>query len=324
MQITSLSPTAREAARARPPVRSQRSNFRRAGIIVLFLLPSAVLYFVLVLLPVLQAVPYSLFTWNGLEPLTHFVGLKNYMLAITDPVFVKAFTDNITIVVLSLLIQLPFALMLALVIGKTLPGRTIFRSIFFMPYVLSDAVAGTIWHFLFLPDNSGLINTVLQHTIPGFQPQLWLADPRMVLFCIFVVMIWKYFGLHLVLYVAGIQNIPDEVVDAARIDGASSLQVSRYITIPLLGSTVRLSIFLSILGSLQYFDLIWVMSQGGPVHGSETMATYLYQYGFQSLSLGYGSAIGMFMFITCLIFALIYQRIIMRRDIDGSLAGAQA
>jgi raffinose/stachyose/melibiose transport system permease protein len=132
-------------------------------------------------------------------------------------------------------------------------------------------------------------------------------------------MIWKYFGLHLVLYVAAIQNIPDEIIEAARLDGASIMQVVRHISLPLLGSTLRLSIFLSALGSLQYFDLIWIMSSGGPIHASETMATYLYKAGFQSFQLGYGSAVGVIMMLICFVFSLLYQRFIMRRDLAGSI-----
>ncbi len=322
MQLISRPPATKEAASVRPPTGSRQSRARHIGTILLFLLPSSILYLVFVLLPVVQAAYYSLFHWNGLGPLTEFYGLKNYVLAITDNVFLKAFSNNLIIVVLSLLIQLPFALMLALTIGKNLPGRTIFRTIFFLPYILSDVVTGVIWTFIYRPDG-GLLNTALQHLFPGYQAQLWLADPKMGLGGIFLVMVWKYFGLHLVLYMAAIQSIPDEVVEAARIDGSSPLQVVRYITVPLLGSTIRLSIFLSALGSLQYFDLIWVMTSGGPVHASETMATYLLQYGFKSFQMGYGSAIGVIMFVTCFVFALMYQRLIMRRDLVGSLTENQ-
>jgi raffinose/stachyose/melibiose transport system permease protein len=271
---------------------------------------------------VVQAVYYSFFHWSGLGPLTDFAGLNNYLVAFKSSTFLAAFLHNLEILVLSLIFQLTLALGLALTIGKTLPGRTIFRTIFFLPYILSEVVAGVIWTYIYEP-SGGLLNTTLQHLIPGFQPQAWLGDPRTVLFAIFVAMIWKYFGLHLVLYVAAIQNIPDEVVEAARIDGASTLQVVRHISLPLLSSTIRLTIFLSALGSLQYFDLIWIMSAGGPVHASETMATYLYKYGFQSFEMGYGSAVGVVMIIICFVFSLLYQRFIMRRDLAGSITGEQ-
>lgn len=323
MQVTSRSQVLAEAQVVQSPVRPRRRRAGRVSTIVLFLLPGSLLYLIFIFLPVFQAIYYSLYRWNGLGPLTDFAGLANYQVAFKSATFLSAFLHNVEILVLSLVFQLTLSLFLALVIGKTLPGRTFFRTIFFMPYILSEVVGGVIWIYIYEP-NGGLLNTALQAVIPGFQPQAWLADPHLVLGAIFVAMIWKYFGLHLVLYVAAIQNIPDEVIEAARIDGASSFQVLRYISVPLLSSTIRLTIFLSALGSLQYFDLIWIMSGGGPVHASETMATYLYKYGFQSFELGYGSAVGVVMIVVCFAFSLLYQRFIMRRDLAGSITGAES
>ncbi|HLZ61798.1 MAG TPA: sugar ABC transporter permease [Ktedonosporobacter sp.] len=319
MQLTSLSPGAVKEAPARPPARARQSSIRRAGIILLFLLPSALLYIVFVFLPMIQAAYYSLFSWNGLEPLQDFVGLQNFYTAFKSTVFTMAFLHNILILVFSLGLQLPLTLLLALIIGKRLPGRAFFRTIFFMPFILSEVITGVIWSFIYQPD--GLINTTLAHLIPGYQV-LWLASPQLVLGSIFFVMCWKYFGLNLVLYVAAIGNIPDEIEEAARIDGATPLQIVRHINIPLVASTIRLTMFLSALGSLQYFDLIYVMSNGGPIHASETMATYLYQYGFKSYEMGYGSAVGLIIFLICFVFSLMYQRLIMSRDLAGT--GAQA
>ena len=321
MQLVSRAPTPEEEISTLPPVSSRQSKFRRWGTILLFLLPSVILYAVFVLLPVVQAGYYSFFDWSGLGPLTDFVGLKNYALAFKDKVFLAALGHNLLIVVLSLVIQLPLSLLLALVLGKSLPGRTFFRAIFFLPYILSDVVVGVLWSFIFRPEG-GLLNATLQHVIPGYQLQLWLGDPKMVLISIFIVITWKYFGLHLVLYSAGLQNIPDEIIEAAYIDGASWFEVVRYITLPLLGSTIRITILLSVLGSLQYFDLVWVMSQGGPVHASETLTTYLITYGFKSFAMGYGSTVGVFMFMICFVFALMYQRFIMRQDLAGSVGEA--
>jgi raffinose/stachyose/melibiose transport system permease protein len=305
------------------PGRSQGKIFRRFLTVILFLLPAGILYLSFIFLPVFQAAYYSFFDWSGLGPLTDFVGFRNYIEAFRSSVFIEAFTHNLLLLVLSLIFQLTLSLALALTIGKTLRGRTFFRTIFFMPFILSDVVAGVIWTYIYEP-SGGLLNTTLQHLIPNYQPQLWLADPKMVLLSIFVVMIWKYFGLHLVLYVAAIQDIPDEVVEAARIDGASGFQVLRYITLPLMSSIIRLTILLSAIGSLQYFDLIWVMSGGGPIHASETMTTYLYRFGFQSFAMGYGSAVGVLMFLICFIFAMLYQRFVMRQDLAGSLTGGRA
>ncbi|HEX8032267.1 MAG TPA: sugar ABC transporter permease [Ktedonobacterales bacterium] len=291
----------------------------KATTIVLFLLPSVVLFVLFVVIPVVQAAHYSLYDWNGLGSLDDYIGLKNYQRLVSDPIFLQAVKNNALIAVLSLVLQLPCALALAILINRKLPGRTFFRTVFFLPYILSEVVTGLIWSFIYNPLN-GFLAGLLRLFNPNVVPPALLADQRTVLLAIFIAMCWKYFGFHLVLYIAGLQNIPEDIIEAAQIDGASRWLVTRHITLPLLGSTIRLSVFLSILGSLQYFDLIWVMSDGGPVYASETMATYQIHFGLQQFALGYGSAVGVVMFVMCLIFALLYQRIVMRQDLSGASA----
>jgi raffinose/stachyose/melibiose transport system permease protein len=307
MQQTSSPSVARVAASRR------RIRLGRLVTIVGFLLPAAVLYVGLVLLPVIQAVYYSFFRWNGLGPLQNFIGLTNYTRILSDRVFLGALGHNLQIVVLSLVIELPLALGLALLIRQGLWGRAIFRTIFFMPFVLSEVVTGVIWNFIYLPDG-GLINSLLQRLAPSVASTALLGNPKTVLYALFAVITWKYFGYHMILYIAGLQNIPAELEEAAQIDGCNRWQTLRYITIPLLGNTIRLSIYLSVLGSLQIFDLVWVMTTGGPVNASDTMATYLYKFGFQRFQLGYGSGIASIIFLICFTFSLIYQRVAMRRD----------
>jgi len=283
--------------------------------IIGFLLPAAILYTGLVLLPVIQAIYYSFFRWNGLGPLQNFIGLANYTRLLNDRVFIGALGHNLQLVALSIIIQLPLALGLALLVRGIVRGRATFRTIFFMPFVFSEVVTGVIWNFIYRPDG-GLINSLLQSIIPGFHETALLANPNTVLYALFGVITWKFFGYHMILYIAGLQNIPAELEEAAQIDGCGKLQTLRYITIPLLGSTIRLTIYLSVLGSLQFFDLIWVMTTGGPVNASDTMATYLYKFGFQRFQLGYGSAIAVIIFLICFSFSLIYQRVAMRRDFE--------
>lgn len=310
-------------APARSPERvltqRRRRQWSKAATVLLFLLPSLAIFVLFVVIPVVQAAHYSLYRWNGLGPLEDYTGLKNYQTLFRDPVFLTAVKNNALIAVLSLALQLPSALALALLVNRRMPGRTFFRTVFFLPYILSEVVTGLIWSFIYNP-SSGLVAGLLRQINPQVTPPAPLADQRTVLLAIFVAMCWKYFGFHLVLYIAGLQNIPEDVVEAAQIDGASGWQTIRHITLPLLGSTIRISVFLSILGSLQYFDLIWVMSEGGPVHASETMATYQIHFGLQQFALGYGSAVGVVMFAMCLVFALLYQRVVMRQDLTGSSA----
>ncbi len=297
---------------------TQRRTFSKWLLIILCLLPATLLLLTFVLLPIVQGAYYSFYNWNGLGPLQNFIGLKNYVILLKDPVFLGAIRTNLIIVFLSLVLQLPVALILALLLRQRMPGTTFFRLVFFLPYVLSEVVAGLIWSFIYNP-STGLLASLIKIINPSTTPPAYLADTRTVLLAVFVVIFWKYFGFHLVLYLAGLQNIPQELPEAARTDGANRWQVTRFVTLPLLGSTIRLSMFFSILGGLQFFDLIFVMTEGGPVNASETMATYLYHQGFQSFALGYGSAIGMVMFILCFGFALVYQRWVMRQDMVSSV-----
>ncbi len=305
-------------SRARPisAVRRQRA-IGKAVTIALFLLPSAILFGYFVILPVIRSVYFSFFKWNGLGPLTNFIGIKNYIDIMSSDHFRTALGNNMFIMAFSLLIQLPLSLGLALLVARRLKGRGFFRLIFFLPYVLSEVVTGLIWNMIYHPD-IGLINRLIQFFVPSFEPIVWLGID-MVMPSMLAVITWKYFGFHLMLYVAGLQDIPAEVEEAALIDGATSLQAIRYVTIPMLASTIRISVFLAVLGSLQFFDLIWVMTLGGPLNRSETMSTYLIKFGFQRFALGYGSAVAVILCAMCLVFSLVYQRFAMRRDVAGAI-----
>jgi raffinose/stachyose/melibiose transport system permease protein len=275
--------------------------------VTLFLLPAFILFVLFLIYPICRSVYYSLFNWNGLGPAVKFVGLNNYKQILTDKVFLQGMGNAVVIVVLSLAAQLPMALGLAIMVGRDLPGRAFFRSIFFMPYVISEVITGIIWISMFSPDpQRGFINALLI-LIPGAQAQNFLGDVNQVMACVFAVLTWKYFGLHMLLFMAGLQNIPREVEEAAMIDGANRWQTLWHVTIPLLSTTIRTAVYLSVLGSLTQFNLVWIMTRGGPINASEMMATYMYRYSFIRFQLGYGSAVALVMLAFCLIFSLIYQ-----------------
>ena len=296
-----------------------RSRFRLLGGVVLFLLPALLLYAIFVLVPIVQAARFSLYDWNGLKPLEDFVGLANYQKALSDPVFQKAATHNLIIVILSLVLQIPFSLWVALMLNRRFRGRAVFRLIFFAPYVIAEVIAAVVWRLILQPD--GLAEGMLTTVGLGDWYQPWLADPDTVLWALFVIISWKYFGFHMILMLAGLQGIPRELEEAAAIDGASRRQAIRYVTLPLLGPTIRVSVFLSIIGAIQLFDLVWVTTGGGPADASNTMATYLVDWGFERFKLGYGSAISVILFIIAFTVALAYQRFVLRRDVDGALTG---
>jgi raffinose/stachyose/melibiose transport system permease protein len=286
--------------------------------IILFLLPAFILFFLFIIYPIVQSVYYSFFAWKGFGPATDFIGLDNYAQILKDKIFHKAIINGLLIVGLSLGIQLPLSLALAIMVGRDLPGRAIFRMIFFMPYVISEVIAAIAFLGLYNPDPTrGLINAILV-LIPGVEPIGWMGSRSLVLPCIFVVMTWKYFGLHMLLFLAGLQSIPTEVEEAARIDGANGLQLVRYITIPMLANTIRTSMYLSILGSLQQFVLVWVMTKGGPVNASEMMSTYMYRYSFVRFWLGYGSSVAIIMLLISLAFSIGYLRIVRQPEYLGA------
>ena len=294
-------------------VSSAPRRLQDALLIALFLLPALILFLLFVIYPIFRSLYFSMFDWNGLGPAVDFVGLENFKTILTDKVFIKAFGNVGLIIAFSLGLQLPLALALAVMVGRDLPGRGIFRTIFFLPYVLSEVNVAIMWMLLFNPDpDRGLINAVV--VALGGEPVGWLSDTNIVLWSVFIALTWKYFGFHMLLYLAGLQNIPTELEEAARIDGANGFQNFFYITLPLLGSTIRTSVYLSVLGSIQQFILPWVMTKGGPVNASETLATYMYRFGFVRFQLGYGSAVAIYMFLTCLIFSLIYLRLSRRPD----------
>jgi raffinose/stachyose/melibiose transport system permease protein len=307
-----------DVLKLRRPTRSPR-RVQDNLTVVLFLLPAFVLFLIFVVYPIFQSIYYSFFNWSGFGPAVDFVALDNYERILTDRIFMKAVGNGLLIVVLSLTLQLPLSLALALMVGRDLPGRAFFRTIFFMPYVLSEVITGIMWLILYNPDpERGFINAVLT-LIPGVKPQPWLGNPDTVLVCLFVVLTWKYFGLHMLLYMAGLQNIPREIEEAARIDGANRRQLIAYITLPLLGDTIRTSVYLSVLGSLQVFALVWIMTKGGPVNASEMMATYMYRFGFVRFWLGYGSAVAIVMLLISLAFSLTYQRLVRQPEYLGSI-----
>jgi raffinose/stachyose/melibiose transport system permease protein len=260
----------------------------------LFLAPALILFVALVLTPIALAAYTSLFKWNGFGLPTEYTALGNFARLLDDETFLGDLRRGGVLIGLSLVLQLPMSLGLALLLNQRLRGRSFYRLLFFAPYVLSEVTTGVLFTMVFSPSR-GMFTSVL-----------WLADPDTVLYSLFLVISWKYFGLHMILYLAGRQNIPRELTEAAQTDGAGTWQVFRHVTLPLLGPTIRITIFLSVIGAIQLFDMVWVLTGGGPVHASEVMAVTMFQYGFRRFEVGYASAISIAIFVLSLVFALLY------------------
>ena len=309
------------AAPKAPALGKPRRGSARAGtyrniggvgpVLVLFLPPALLLFTLFVILPMGEAAWYSLFDWSGYGEPTNFVGLKNFETLWGNKAFRTALTNNGLIILVSLLLQLPLALWLATLVSNRIPGATAFRLVFFLPYVLADVAAGLIWRFIYDGDY-GLVASLA--SLVGVATPYVLADRDSAIYAVLAVVVWKYFGFHMMLFIAGLQSIDKSLYEAADIDGATPWQKFRTITLPLLSPTIRLSVFFSVIGSLQLFDMIMPLTGGGPSNSTQTMVTFLYTYGVTRMKVGFGSAIGVVLFLICVTLAFSYRRIFMRHD----------
>lgn len=311
-QTTSIASAASAVSRA-PNVASNKKRHIRGTlpVIVLFLPPALLLFTLFVILPMGEAAWYSFYNWNGYGLPTQWVGFKNYELIFNNGAFRQALINNGLIIVISIIIQIPLALWLATLVTHKIKGAVVFRLLFFLPFVLADVAAGMIWRFVY-DGNFGLVAGVFNAL--GMEAPFWLADKQVAFYAVLGVIVWKYFGFHMMLFVAGLQSIDKSVLEAADIDGATGWQKFFRVTLPLLGSTVRLSVFFAVVGSLQLFDMIMPLTGGGPSNATQTMVTFLYSFGVMRMQVGFGSAVGVVLFIVCVTLAFGYKRIFMKND----------
>jgi ABC-type sugar transport system permease subunit len=305
---------------ASPAPRSRKRGRGRQRLEIALLTGPAIIVFVgLVIFPVGLAAYYGFYRWQGYGAPTDWVGFNNYKVILTDPSFQRALEHNGLIVVLSLVIQGPLAILLALLLNQKIRGRALIRILIFVPYVISEVIVGT--GFSLMLQASGAVNDVLHSIGLGALATDWLANPSIAIWTLMGILTWKYIGFAVILMLAGLQSIPDELSEAARIDGASYWQVQRHIMVPLLGPTIRIWAFLSIIGALQLFDLVYIIwgQYISDTAGTSTMATYNALNGRLAGNYGYGSAAAVVMFLISLIVALLYQRFVLRRDLRGAI-----
>ena len=298
----------------------QRNARRKRTELTILLGPPLILFIGFVFVPMIFAIWYSLYNWNGYGPLSDFIGLQNYQGVVTGSVFHQALLHNIIIAVLSVVIQLPISIGLALLLNRRMRGQTALRLAVFTPYVLSQATSAVMWSMLL--SHGGPVDSLLKSAGLAALIHFWLASTSLVLYTLFFVVTWQFIGFGIVLLLAGLQGIPPELREAAAIDGASSWQITRRIMLPLLGPTIRIWIFLAVIGSLQLFDIVWIMTLGGPANASQTMLTYLYFNGAERTQFGYGATVSVVLFIISFVFALAYQRYALRRDTAGAVTRA--
>ncbi len=274
--------------------------------ILFFLPPALVLFTIFVIWPIINAAHLSFFKWSGYGEVTNFVGMQNYQRLVGHSVFHQSMWNSLKLVLASILIQIPLALAMALLIYRKTSVNTAFRLIFFAPYILAEIATGLIWSFIFDGDYgvSGQIATAL-----GIEPIYILADRQYAFMAIITVIVWKYFGYHMMIFIAALQAVPSDLIEAADIDGAGPWQKVFYVKLPLIAHAIKLSAFFAIIGALQVFDIIIPLTNGGPSNSTHSIVSYLYTYGLAQLNVGYGSAVGVVLFILCLVSAFGYRRL---------------
>ena len=280
--------------------------------IVLLALPLAV-FAVFVIWPLASSFYYSFTNWNGFNPNYDFVGLTNFRKIYTDKLFYQAAINTALWMIAAILLPTALGLGLALLIDSRVPGSAAFKSIFYLPICLSAVVVGQIWVWIYQPD-WGLLNTVLEAVSGERSRFAWLAKPDTALWSVIVAWSWQQTGLSMVIFLAGLTTIPEDLLEVCEIEGATMAQRIRLVVIPLLAPATVVVIALSVINSLKGFDILYIMTGGGPFNSSDTLAMHMYNESFKKYLMGYGSAISVVLFLIALTIIRIYFRQLRKVD----------
>ncbi|MCP4397245.1 MAG: sugar ABC transporter permease [bacterium] len=293
-----------------------RNSFFRQQLIgdCAFMLPATLLFTLFVVYPVLSSFYFSLTDWNGIAPEYTFIGLVNFRRLLTDKDVWLTLKNTLTYAVLVTSIQNSLGLLLALAVNQRIFQWV--RVLFLIPALLSTVAIGNIWNYMYEP-NIGAINSILSALHLSDLAQNWLGDPSLALYCLVATNVWQWVGVSMIIYLAGLQAVPLELEEAASIDGANALQRFRHITIPLLAPSFTVNIVLAMIGSVKVFDIIYIMTKGGPARSTESLTTLIFDRAFNFYEFGYGTAIGIMMFLLILVLSLIQLNVLLKREVKG-------
>jgi ABC-type sugar transport system permease subunit len=293
----------------RPP--SRLAARQRAGL--WFVLPALIVYLVFFGLPFAATIWLSLTDWNGVG-VPDFTGAANYLRLVRDGAMWAALGNNMIWVVIGTAVPIVVGLVLAVMLWSDARGSMVYRTIYFLPVVLSPVVIGIIWMWIFNP-LFGLLNTALRGVGLGGWAMGWLGEPETALYAILVMAIWSYLGFCIVVLFAGLQKVDPELVAAARVDGANARQRFRHVIVPQIRPVLTMVIVYTVIGGFNVFDMVWVVTQGGPNNATEVIATYTYEVAFRANEYGYGATLSMVMSLVALLAAWVTMRL---RSRDGA------
>lgn len=276
--------------------------------IFIFIFPASLLFFTIIIIPIAMSGYYSFLEWDGITKGV-FVGLQNYVELFTSSSvgFPKTLGNAILLALFSVIIQLPISLGLSLVLAKGIKGERFFVSAFFVPVLISTVVIGQLWTKIYNPEY-GIVNVFLKSIGLDTLCCTWLGDQGTALIAVFIPVLWQYVGYHMLLLYAGIKSVGPEIREAAEIDGATEWQTNRYILIPMIKPVIRICVIFAVVGSLKAFDLIYVLTNGGPAHASEVPSTLMVNMIFDRSRYGVGSSIAIIIIFLCFFFAVLIKR----------------
>jgi len=284
---------------------------RSVSPIILFLLPALIFYFVFELFPIFYSLYISFFEWHIIGDV-RFVGLENYLKMFSDPVFIIALKNTFIYTIVTVPTQIFLGLAIALLLNQRIKGKVIFRALYYIPVITSWTVVSLIWKWIYDPVY-GFLNYVLLSLGVIEEPIRWLQDPSVALYAVMLVTIWKGIGWNMVIFLAGLQTIPQSLYDAALIDGASRWRRFRYITLPLLRPVIATVTVLLTIGALNAFVQIYILTAGGPLHSTEVINTYLYKSAFSYLNFGYASSMAWFLLTITLTISIIQRGVLSKK-----------
>ncbi|MHB0856399.1 MAG: carbohydrate ABC transporter permease [Anaerolineae bacterium] len=284
----------------------RKTRYDNAG--YLFILPAMLFFGVFLVYPLFYTMELSFFEWTGYSKTREFVALSNYSTVFSNWVFGRAVRNTVTYAVLQTGFTTLVGLLVALVLDSRLFGRSVFKVVFFTPVLVSIAVISLLWGRIYEP-NFGLLNGLLRGVGLDNLAKPWLGDGKLALYAVVLVTVWQGFGYSMVLFIAGLQDIPEEMKEAAKIDGASELGATWYITLPLLRPVLALVTTLTLIGSLKLFEIIYVMTSGGPNHATETVASLLYYEAFRFNRMGVASAIAVLLLFGTMSLSIVQRRL---------------
>lgn len=277
----------------RPRVRS--GGRRTSRMLLWFAVPALLFYAFVLVVPTLRGAVFAFTDWNGLSPDFEFVGFANFVDVFNSPAAVRAIGVSLLIAFAYTVFVNLFGLLLALGVHSMIKSRNFLRVLLFAPAVMTPVVTAYLWKYILAP--TGPLNELLEGLGLGALRQEWLATPEWATFSIILVMVWQYSGYHMVIFLAGLQGIPTELLEAASVDGASTWRKFWSITLPLLAPAITINLMLSIIGGLKVFDTVWVMTGGGPGGSTHTLSTLIYRDAFQFGEVGPSIALAMILFV---------------------------